>query len=76
MAQQLRFYDPNTRGLGSILGQDQILHATTKTWCSQISKLKKIQIYFLKYVINILKEKGSTDKGKIKLELKNSGKTF
>lgn len=27
-------------------------------------------------MINILKEKGSTDKGKIKLELKNSGKTF
>ena len=33
-------------------------------------------IYLKKYVINILKEKGSTERGKIKLELKNSGKTF
>ena len=38
--------------------------------------LKFFKIYFLKYVINILKEKGSTEKGKIKFKLENSGKTF
>ena len=51
--QWLRFWAPNAVGLSSILGQGtrshilqlKILHATTKTWCTQINEW--INKYFL-----------------------------
>ena len=58
MVQWLRLYAPNAGGLGLIPGQGtkshmlqiKILHAATKTWCSQINFLKRIK-YTLELVL-------------------------